>query len=61
MRVDSATDVEFAALPAVGSECVKIQIGGHGFTATEDDAAELARQLIEAVHELQTRAGADRG
>jgi hypothetical protein len=57
VRVDGFNDVEFTAFAATASQRVKLQIGGHSFTATTDDALELARQLVEAVHEVEARDG----
>lgn len=58
MRVNAHNDVDFEAFAAVGSERVKMFLGPMSFTATTEDALELARQLVEAVHEVESREGA---
>lgn len=55
MRVNAHNDVAFEAFAAVGSARVKIFIGPSSFTATTDDARELARQLVEAVYQVESR------
>lgn len=55
MRLNAHNDVDFEAFAAVGSARVKMFLGPVSFTATTDDALELARQLVEAVHQVQSR------
>lgn len=57
MRLNAHNDLDFEAFAAVGSHRVKMFLGPVSFTATTDDALELARQLVEAVHQVQSREG----
>jgi hypothetical protein len=55
VKLNAHNDVDFEAFAAVGSARVKMFLGPVSFTATADDALELARQLVEAVHQVESR------
>lgn len=57
MRLNAHNDVDFEAFAAIGSHRVKMFLGPVSFTATTEDALELARQLVAAVHEVESREG----
>ncbi|GAA1681658.1 hypothetical protein MMUR_05510 [Mycolicibacterium murale] len=55
MRFNAHNDVDFEAYAAAGSDRVKMFLGPVSFTATTADALELARQLVEAVRQVESR------
>ncbi|MCA2249024.1 hypothetical protein JF729_14660 [Mycobacterium intracellulare] len=51
MRANAADGIEASASPG-GNGRVQIRLGVHRFTATPHEAADFARQLLDAVEAL---------
>lgn len=55
MRINATNNIDFAASPHDGSPRIFLRIGWQKYTATAEEATEFARQILEAVRDLEAR------